>query len=229
MDVQTVIAELQSLANPRNVEGMGRFGINVERALGISVVALRPIARRLGKNHAMAEALWASGIHEARHLAYMVEAPLSVTEEQLERWAPDFDSWDIVDGICGTLIGKTRFVFQKADEWSSRPEEFVKRAGFVLMVQRAVHDKRAADDVFVPFFSAIEREAWDERRFVWKAVNWALRQIGKRNLALNKLAIETGERVHAQGTKSARWIASDALRELRSEAVHMRLAAKEPG
>jgi 3-methyladenine DNA glycosylase AlkD len=157
----------------------------------------------------------------------MVETPLNVAEEQLERWALDFDSWDIVDGICGTLIGKTGFVFQKAAEWSSRPEEFVKRAGFVLMVQRAVHDKKALDDVFVPFLDAIEREAWDERRFVWKAVNWALRQIGKRNLALNKLAIETGMRVHAQGTKSARWIASDALRELRSEAVQKRLLARK--
>jgi 3-methyladenine DNA glycosylase AlkD len=221
-----VIVELQCRARPDSLPAMSRFGIATESALGgWSVPDLRSFAKRLGRDHELALCLWSSGIHEARQLAAMVDDPGSVTNDQLEEWAADFASWDIVDGACG-LFASTRFAYAKAYEWSSREEEFVKRAAFVLMAYLAVHDKGAPDEQLAEFLPVIEREAWDKRNFVKKAVNWALRQIGKRNLALNKAAIDAATRIHAQGTSPARWIATDALRELRSDAVQQRLAAK---
>jgi 3-methyladenine DNA glycosylase AlkD len=213
------------MADPRALEGLARFGITTNRALGgISLPSLRAMAKRLGKDHALAEGLWASGIHEARILAAMLDDPAAVTEEQMEAWASDFDSWDVVDGICGGLFDRTPFAYIKAVEWSSREEEFVKRAAFSLMAALAVHDKKAGDLAFERFLPIIEREAGDPRNFVRKAVNWALRQIGKRNAALNAKAIQTAERIlAASGPRSARWVASDALRELKSDTVHARL------
>jgi 3-methyladenine DNA glycosylase AlkD len=212
------------MADPRHLQGMARFGISTGTALGgISMPALRAMARRLGTDHDLAMELWASGIHEARLLAGMVGDPRAVTEEQMESWAADFDSWDVVDGTCGSLFDKTPFAYEKAQEWTRREAEFVKRAGFAMVAMLAVHDKGAPDEPFIAFFPPIEREAWDGRNFVKKAVNWALRQIGKRGPALNAAAIGCAVRVQAQGSSPARWIAADALRELRSDAVQARL------
>jgi 3-methyladenine DNA glycosylase AlkD len=223
-DAASVLGLLHDVANPANVEGMRRFGIRGERILGIGLTRLREIGKPLRRDHVLAEELWASGIHEARILACIIDDPKGVTEEQMERWSADFDSWDVCDGCCFGLFDRTPFAYRKAMDWSQRDEEFVKRAGFALMAALAVHDKNAANEAFLPFLDAIRREAGDRRNFVKKAVNWALRQIGKRNLALNAQAIEVATEIAAGG--SGRWVASDALRELRSEAVQHRLATK---
>jgi 3-methyladenine DNA glycosylase AlkD len=227
MKSREVISELRSRANPADLEGMARFGITTERALGgSSMPYLRWLVKRLGKDHRLAAELWASGIHEARILAGLVDDPAQVTEEQMEAWAAEFDSWDVVDGLCGSLFDKTPFAYGKAAEWSSRRQEFVKRAAFALMAMLAVHDRKAPDASFARFLPIIEREAGDPRNFVRKAVNWALRQIGKRNGGLNAKAIATAERIRASGVRSAKWVASDALRELRSNAVKARLRSR---
>jgi 3-methyladenine DNA glycosylase AlkD len=218
-----VLAELQSLENPANCEGMARYGIEISHALGISIYTLREIAAGIEPDHDLAARLWASGIHEAQHLAAMVDEPEKVTEAQIEAWAAEFDSWDICDQVCGNLLLRTPFVVQKAVEWTSRPEEFVKRAGFALMCELAAHDKQAPDELFLSFLPLIIREAGDDRNFVKKAVNWALRNIGKRNLALNAAAIETARQIREQGSRSAKWIAADALRELTSDRMQQRL------
>jgi 3-methyladenine DNA glycosylase AlkD len=202
---------------------MARFGIVTENALGVSVPNLRKIAKQAGKNHDLALELWRTGIREARILAGMVERPDAVTEKQMDSWVKDFNSWDLCDQFCGNLFDKTGFAHGKAIEWSQRDEEFVKRAGFVLMATLAVHDKQAGDSVFAAFMPFIRLGAFDERNFVKKAVNWALRQIGKRSLRLNRAAIKTAKKIKKLDSKSARWIASDALRELQSEAVQARL------
>ncbi len=221
-----IVAELESLADSANVAGMARYGINPENTLGVSIPRLRAMAKRIGRDHALARELWASGIHEARVLAGLVDDPARVTAAQLERWVKDFDSWDVCDGVCSNLFDRTPFAHEKAVAWSARPEEFVKRAGFVLMAALAVHDKKALDERFRKFLPLIEREAADERNFVKKAVNWALRQIGKRNRALNRDAIAAAKRIRKIDSRSARWIAADALRELESDAVRERLKSK---
>jgi 3-methyladenine DNA glycosylase AlkD len=218
-----IIQKLKSLANPKNVEGMARFGINPNNTLGISVPVLRDIAKEVGKDHQLAQELWASGIHEARTLACFVDKPELVTESQMEGWVKDFDSWDVCDLCCSDLFDRTKFAHQKAVEWSGREEEFVKRAGFSLMAAIAVHDKKASDADFLKFLPIIKRESTDERNFAKKAVNWALRNMGKRNLDLNKMAIKTAEEIQKIDSKSARWIAADALRELTGEAVQKKL------
>jgi 3-methyladenine DNA glycosylase AlkD len=202
---------------------MARYGINPENTLGVSIPSLRAMAKRIGTDHALALDLWASGIHEARVLAGLVDDPALVTAAQLERWAKDFDSWDVCDGVCSNLFDRTPYAWDKAVAWSARSREFVKRAGFVLMAALAVHDKTAPDERFKNFLPLIEREAVDERNFVKKAVNWALRQIGKRNRALNRDAIAAAKRIRKVDSRSARWIAADALRELESDAVRQRL------
>lgn len=218
-----IIGQLKSLANPDNVAGMARYGISPDGTLGVPVPALRQIAKEIRKDHALAAELWASGIHEARMLAGFIDDPKQVTEQQMEAWAADFDSWGICDQVCGNLFDKTPFAYEKAAAWSRRDEEFIKRAGFALMAWLPVHDKRADDGKFLPFLPMIEREATDERNFVKKAVNWALRQIGKRSRRLNEAAIVTARKIQEIDSKSARWIASDALRELTGDKVRQRL------
>ena len=227
MDCEEILKQLESLSNPDAVAGMARFGINPKNTYGVSIPVLRKMAKQIGKNHLLAQQLWASsGIHEARILAGMIDVPEKVTETQLERWVKDFDSWDVCDQCCSNLFDKTKFAHKKAIEWSKRREEFVKRAGFVLMATLAVHDKEADNQKFMRFLPIIKREATDERNFVKKAVNWALRQIGKRNSALNKIAIQTTKKIQKIDSKSARWIASNAIRELTSEAVRKKLVRK---
>jgi 3-methyladenine DNA glycosylase AlkD len=222
---ESILDRLRALANPDNVAGMARYGINTQGTLGISIYTLRPIAKEIGRDHALALALWDSGIHEARILASYIDDPLQVTEAQLERWVVDFDSWDVCDQVCD-LFGRTPFAYQKSLEWSARNDEFVKRAAFALMAELAVHDKKAPDEKLAQFLPVIAREATDERNFVRKAVNWALRNIGKRDRHLNELAIETAQQIRQIPSKAARWIAADALRELTGEKVQARLRLK---
>ena len=224
MQYDGIIEKLESLSDTERVEGMSRFGINSEKTYGVSIPNLRKIAKEAGKDHTLAQQLWASSIHEARILACYIDKPEMVTEAQLENWVKDFDSWDVCDQCCNNLFDKTKFAYDKADGWSKREEEFIKRAGFALMATLAVHDKRAADEHFLKFLQMIKMESTDNRNFVKKAVNWALRQIGKRNLNLNKKAIETANEIQQIDSKSARWIATDAIRELTSEAIQKKLA-----
>ncbi len=214
MVIDTILEQLKGMANPRNVEGMARYGIRPAKPLGISMPALVQIAKGNKKNHDLAGQLWASGIHEARILACLVDDPARLTVDQMDRWAQDFDSWDICDQCCIKLFRKSPLARTKAVEWSRRQEEFVKRAGYSLMATLAVHDKQAPDEVFATFLERIETGARDERNFVKKAVNWALRAIGKRGSKWNRKAIATARRIQKQDSESARWIASDALREL---------------
>jgi 3-methyladenine DNA glycosylase AlkD len=225
-DVDMVVHRLRAMARPGGREGMARFGINPGNALGVRIPDLRRLAKELGPDHRLATGLWATGIHEARILASMVEEPHRVTEAQMERWVRAFDSWDLCDQVCGNLFDRTPFAGAKARHWAGRDEEFVKRAGFALMAWLAVHDHAVGDRVFLDFLPVIEREAGDDRNYVKKAVNWALRQIGKRSRRLHRAAIGTAERIGRQGSRAGAWVASDALRELRSEAVHGRLAKR---
>ena len=226
MQLKEVIAELKSMGDPQAAAGMARYGIKAERALGISIPGLQGLAKTIGQNHKLAGELWSCGIHEARILACMIDDPRQVTETQLERWVKEFDSWDVCDQCCNRLIRKTKFAHQKALAWARRDKEFVKRAGFVLMAVLAVHDKKATDRQFDTFFRLIKKEAVDGRNFVKKAVNWALRQIGKRNLSLNRKAIAVAEEIEQFESKEARWVAGDALRELRSDNVQKRLSGR---
>ncbi len=220
---EDIVKKLRILSNPDNVKGMARFGINPENTLGISIPVLRKMAREIGKNHDCAGELWATGIHEARLLACFIDDPKKVTEAQMESWAKDFDSWDVCDQCCMNLFDKTPYAVARAIEWGSREETFVKRAGFAIMASIAFHDKKAGDDVFVRFLDEIKKQSDDDRNFVKKSVNWALRQIGKRNGRLNKLAVEAAREIQQSGSKAARWIAADALKELTGEAVQKRL------
>jgi len=221
-----VLDRLKSLGDPKNVEGMVRFGIDVPNAFGVSVPDLRGLAKQIGRDHKLADQLWRSGIHDARLLAALIDDPGKVTPKQMERWVKDFDSWAVCDAACGCLFDKTIYAWEKAAEWTGREEEYVKRAGFVLMATLAVHDKKAPDGRFEAFLPLIIQHATDERNFVKKGVNWALRQIGKRNTHLNKRAVRTAEAIRRIESKAARWIASDALRELTSEKIQARLTRK---
>jgi 3-methyladenine DNA glycosylase AlkD len=221
-----VLLELKRVANSKVRAKMAYFGVKVPKAHGISQPILHALARRIGKDHALAEQLWSSGIHEARILATLIGEPAKVTATQMERWTREFDSWDIVDAACCYLYAGASSAWRKAEAWSSRPEEFVKRAAFSLAAYLSYKDKQSSDARFERFLHVIEREAHDERNFVRKAVNWALRNIGKRNSRLNRSAIRAAERIRKQESRSARWIAADALRELRSDAVQRRLRRK---
>ena len=218
-----IIKRIKSSYDPEAVKGMERYGISTKNAYGVPIPALRGIAKEVGKNHLLAQQLWESEIHEARILATMVEDPKTVTEEQLESWISSVNSWDLCDACCGNLFDRTMFGYRKAVEWSARKEEYVKRAGFVLMAELAVHDKKVNDEKFLEFLPIIKRESVDERNFVKKAVNWALRQIGKKSLNLNRACIDTAEEIKEINTKNAKWIASDAIRELTSESVQLKL------
>src|SRR5438132_5247506 len=220
------LGELKRLADPKVRAKMAYFGVNVPKALGISAPALHVLAKRIGRDHRCAQQLWATGFHEARILATLIGEPEKVAAAEMELWVRDFDSWDVVDAACCYLYAHAKPAWSKAMAWSRRPEEFVKRASFSLVAYLSYKDKFASNARFVKFLRVIEREASDERNFVKKAVNWALRNIGKRNLRLNREAIRVAERIPGQNTRAARWIAADALGELRSAAVESRLRRK---
>lgn len=230
-DIQTwtlrrAMAELKRRGGRRNVEAMARFGIRAKKVYGVSTAALEELARKIAKNHELGTRLWQTGNQDARALGVLISDPQKVTTGQMERWVRDFDNWSACDGACCHLFAFAHPAWEKAFAWSGRKREFEKRAGFALAAYLAVHDKKAADAQFVKYLKAIEREAWDDRNFVRKAVNWALRNIGKRNKRLNREAIACAERIRERGTRAGRWIAADALRELKSDAVQNRLHRK---
>jgi 3-methyladenine DNA glycosylase AlkD len=214
VDVKAVLAELRKLGSEKNRAGMARFGINTGRAFGVSIAAIRPLARRYRRNHELAAALWASGYHEARLLAALIDDPKQVTSKQMDAWAADFDSWDLCDQACLKLFVKTPFVDQKIPRWAKDKREFVRRAGFALLASQAVHGKDVPDSVFREHLKLIDAASTDERNFVRKAVNWALRQVGKRSASLHKPALALAKRLAASPDKTARWIGKDAVKEL---------------
>jgi 3-methyladenine DNA glycosylase AlkD len=231
-----ILAELAAQGSETDRAGMARYGIKVDDAYGVSVTVLRRMAKGLGHDHELALELWRTGNHEARLLAAFVDEPDKVDERQMESWAADFDSWDLCDEVTTDLFDRTRFAWAQAAAWAGRPEEFVKRAGFALMAGLAVHDKAAGHEAFVALLELVERGAFDERNFVKKAVNWALRNIGKRSLDLDREAVACAQRLRKAAderaggprggdaaTRAARWIAADALRELRSPKTLERL------
>lgn len=222
-DFEEIVEQLSSLSNPEAASGMARFGITGKKVLGVSIPSLRKMAKKIGRNHDLAQKLWESGVHEARILASMIDVPEMVTKKQMESWARDFDSWDLCDQCCNNLFCWTGVAYGKAFEWSTTKDEFLKRAGFVLIAALAVHDKNAGDGQFLKFLPTIERQSVDDRNFVKKAVNWSLRQIGKRDINLNQAAIRTARRIREIGSTPAKWIATDALRELTCQAIKARL------
>lgn len=224
--VERAVRELRSRGTRRNVEGMARYGIRARKAFGVSKPEQDTIARKIGKNHELGLRLWRTGIHDARILGILISDSQKVTGAQMERWVKDFDNWDVCDGACCHLFVDAEPAWEKALVWSGRTKEFEKRAGFALTAYLAVHDKKAGNAEFWKFLKVIEREAWDQRNFVRKAANWALRNIGKRNLELNRAAIACAERIRKQDHPAAKWIAADALRELKGEAVQQRLRQK---
>jgi 3-methyladenine DNA glycosylase AlkD len=216
MNLKQILVELKKNSSKADREGMARFGINPKYALGVRIPVLRKIAKKTGKDHELALQLWNTRIHEARILASMVDEKEKVTEKQMDSWIKEFNSWDLCDGCCMNLFDKLPFAFEKAKKLAEEKQEFVKRSGFALMACLAWHDKTTSDKKFKEFFPIIIKHSYDDRNFVKKAVNWALRQIGKRNENLKKHAIKTAEQILKQESKTAKWIASDALRELRS-------------
>lgn len=223
MNYKEVMLKLKSMENKRNILGMARFGITGKKILGISVYVLRDFAKKLGNRHSLAIELWESGIHEARILAVFVEEPDKVTSKQMDYWADDFESWDDTDQACTSLFDKLPYAWEKVYKWAENDKEFVKRAAFSTIAGLAVHDKNAKDEDFEKLFPVIKKASTDERNFVKKAVNWALRNIGKRNANLNRKAIALAEELGKIDSKSANWIANDALRELQGEQVQSRL------
>jgi len=227
MNVDSIVADLKLLASQKYLNGMIRVGINTDNALGISIYEIRSYAKNIKKDHILAQQLWDTRIHEARLLASLIDIPNVVTTEQMEKWVKDFNSWDLCDQCCSNLFDKTKYAYTKSQEWSNRAEEFVKRAGFVLMCALAVHDKNAKDDQFEQFYSIIIEQSTDDRKYVKKSVNWALRQIGKRNKSLNMKSIKIAKEIEKIDSKSAKWIAKDALRELTSEKIQKRFQKKK--
>lgn len=222
-NVEEVLTKLKDKARPDQLKGMARYGITVERRFGTSVPDMRKLAKELGKNHKLALKLWRTGIAEAMIVAAMIDEPNKLTKEQMDDWVKDFDSWDVCDQVCMNLFKKTPFAWTKILDWSEREEEFVKRTAYALLACLAWHDKKAEDETFIKLFPVIKRGATDERNYVKKAVNWALRNIGKRNLNLNKAAIAVAREIQQIDSKAAHWIASNAIKELESEAVQRRL------
>jgi 3-methyladenine DNA glycosylase AlkD len=221
--VKDVLDKLQSKAQPEQLKGMAKYGMTVEQRLGVSVPDMRKLAKEIGKDHKLALDLWRTGVAEARIVAGMVGDPAKLTEEQIEEWVKGINSWDVCDQVCMNLFEKNQLAWKKIVDWSEREEEFVKRTAFSLIACLAWHDKKANDEKFIELLPVIMRGATDERNFVKKAVNWALRNIGKRNLKLNEAAINTAKEIQRLDSKAARWIAADAIRELESDAIQSKL------
>jgi len=222
-NAQKAIENLKAKAKPENVEEMAKFGMNAVKRLGVSVPDMRKLAKEIGKDHSLALDLWKTTIPEARIVAGMIGDPERLTDKQMESWVKGFDSWDVCDQVCMNLFEKSPLVMKKIHDWSEREEEFVKRTAFALIACLAWHEKGAQDEKFIELLPVIKRGATDDRNFVKKAVNWALRNIGKRNSNLNMAAIKTAREIKAMNSKPAHWIASNAIRELESEAVQKRL------
>lgn len=225
MTIEAAIAELEKLADEDHRAGLVRYGIPSSNALGVKMPLIRQVAKTIGKNQSLSEQLWKQNLHEAKHLAAMIADPKLISEKVVAHWVADIYSWDICDNLCD-MIAKTSFGLELAYLWCESEPEFVKRCGFVTLTWHVVHNKKAEDEKLLPFFSLIETQAWDHRNFVKKAVNWLLRQLGKRSLYLHPHAVACAEKLLDHPDKSAHWIAKDALRELNSEAVLERLRNK---
>ena len=223
MECDEVLTWLRRRGRRANIEGMARFGITSTRVFGVSMAEMRPLARRLGRNHQLASDLWASGWHEARILASLVDDPDTVTRRQMEQWVRDFDNWAVCDSVCLNLFDRTPYAWATVERWVARPAEFQRRAGFALIAALAVHDKGAGDAAFERLLPLIARGADDPRNFVKKAVSWALRQVGKRNRALNRRALAVAVQLTRADSPAARWVGHDARRELADARVAARL------
>ena len=219
MQFQDILGRLKALSNPESARGTARFGINPENNYGICIPDLRKLAREIGVDHALALQHWKSAVHEAHIPASMIDVPGLVTQQQMDSWVKDFESWNVCYQCCGNLSERTEFIYQKAVSWKSHQWGFIKRAGLAMMVCLAHHDARAAEEAFAAFVLIIKSQSTDDRNFVKKTINWALRQIGKRSPGLNSIAIETAEEIQEVDLKSAQWIASDAIRELTGKAA----------
>jgi len=226
MHLENILSKLHEAADPTILEYMQRYGINVKDALGISIYDLRRMAKEIPKNHMLALQLWDTGLHEVRMLACFIDEPDKITSDQMDRWGADFNSWDICDQACASLFDRNPLSWKKAIEWAESDKEFVKRAAFSLIAGLCVHDKHAGNEQFHQFFPLIKKHAEDERNYVKKAVNWALRNIGKRNMTLNQQAIKFSYELVTQDSTSAKWIGRDAIRELQSEKIQKRLRSK---
>lgn len=220
---EEAVGKLEVLASQENRAGMARFGIATGRALGVPVRSIRAVGRAIRHDHDLADALWRTAIHEARILASLVDRPEWVTPAQMDRWAGDFDSWDLCDQVCGNLFDKTPFAHRKAIAWAGDPREFVKRAAFAIMAWRAVHDRNAVGDAMSAYLPLIRREATDRRNYVRKAVNWALRQIGKRSAALHGPCLALALELAGSDDPTARWIGRDAASKLDKPEIRARL------
>ena len=225
-DVASVLAWLERKGSPQVRAGMARYAIPSDKAFGIPVGVLRQEGKRLGPDHALAAALWKTGLYEARMLASFVDDPASVIPAQMDRWCADFDSWAICDTACFALFDRSPHAWRKVEQWAGRGEEFVKRAAFALLASLSLHDKRTGDAPFAKGLALIERAATDERNFVKKGVNWALRSIGRRSTPLHANAVAVAKRLAASHNAAARWVGKDALRDLASPASQKRLASR---
>jgi 3-methyladenine DNA glycosylase AlkD len=227
--VNTVLASLKSVAEKRVLEDMSnRYNIQTTKAFGVSMSNIQKVAKPFGRNHELAAALWETGWYEARMLTSFVDEPDCVTSEQMDRWARDFDNWGIVDTLCFNLFDRTPHAWRKVAQWCKQDEEFIKRAGFALLWSLTVHDKQASDEQFRQGLVLILRGASDERHFVKKAVNMALRAVGKRSAGLNAAALTVARRLAGSTNAAARWVGKNALRELTSASVTRRLASRRP-
>lgn len=225
-EVAYALGWLEKRGSQKNRDGMARYGIVAKKVYGVSMGTMQSLAKELGKSHALSQALWKTGWYEARMLASMVGEPAKVTPAQMERWAKGFENWAVCDTTTFVLWDRSPHAWTKVHEWSTRKEEFVKRASFAMLASLTVHDKAAPDKNYLKGLRLIEREARDDRNFVKKAVNWALRSIGKRNPTLNKEAIAVAKRLAAREDSASRWVGKDALREITSPAVQKRLAKR---
>jgi 3-methyladenine DNA glycosylase AlkD len=224
--VQAALASLEKMSTRRDRDNLARFGITAHKALGVSMANIQVLAKRLGRDHGLADALWKTGWYEARLLTSFVDEPARVTPAQMDRWCRDFDNWGICDTVCFHLFDKTPHAWGRVLKWADSRQEFVKRAAFALLASLALHDKRAGDEAFVQYLPLIERAATDERNFVKKGVSWALRLIGRRNSALNAAAVTIARRLSVSPEAAARWVGKGALKELTSPLVMRQLAAR---
>jgi 3-methyladenine DNA glycosylase AlkD len=224
-EVQSALTWLKRHSTKRTLEGMARYGIPSDNALGVSVADIRVLGKRFGRNHELAAALWETGVYEARMLASFVDEPARVTPTQMDRWCHDFDSWAICDTLCFHLFDRTPHAWAKVAQWSDQREEFIKRAAFALLASLAGHDKHSGDEAFAQCLPLIEQAATDERNFVKKGVSWALRGVGRRSPPLHDAAVAVARRLADSPQSAARWVGKDALRDLTSPAVTRRLAA----
>jgi len=213
-ELASALAALEAHADPKTLAGMARYGLPTAGALGVAVGDIQRVAKLLGQHHALAAELWQSGIFEARMLAAYVDEPAKVTAAQMDHWAGDFDNWGICDTVCFVLFDRTPLAWARVEAWSGRPEEYVRRAAFALLWGLTRHDRDAPDARFLHGLALIETAAMDERHYVQKAVNMALRATGKRNPALRRAALAVALRLASAPEPGPRWVGKDALREL---------------